>query len=131
MENLKKFEIENVVDVRRFPTSKKFPHFKKESLSEALQKDGIKYFHLGDNLGGFRKGGYRNYTKTKEFKRGLRKLIKIGKEGRTAIMCAELLFFLCHRRYIADELVKEGHQVTHIIRDRVHEHGLIKKYVGP
>jgi uncharacterized protein (DUF488 family) len=127
LEILKAHDIKQVVDVRRFPGSKKFPHFNKENLEKVLTENGIGYSYLGNLLGGFRKGGYRNYTQTKEFKEGLMNLLEIAKNFRTAIMCAEVLWFRCHRRYISNELVKLGHQVVHIIdQKRSYEHKLPK-----
>jgi len=117
-----KYNIEMVVDVRRFPTSKKFPHFKMEILKEELGKHKISYIWLGEKLGGFRKGGYRNYVETKDFKSGIKELLE-NLKGRTVIMCAEKLWFKCHRRFIADELVKKGIKVIHIIdKKRTYEH---------
>lgn len=124
---LKSHGIEQIIDVRRFPGSKKFPHFNKENLEKVFPENGIKYFHLGEKLGGFRKGGYEAYTKTEDFKEGLEEVLEIGKGGKTAIMCAELVFFRCHRRYISDELVKLGHRIIHIFDEkRTQEHKLMK-----
>lgn len=111
---LKQFKISILVDVRRFPTSK-LEHFKKEKLEHLLKQEEIKYIHLGKELGGYRKGGYKKYTKTKNFRDGIEKLLKAAEKGRTAIMCAEKWVFRCHRRYIAEELAKRGIEVIHII----------------
>lgn len=115
---LLKYGICTVVDVRRFPTSRKFPHFNRESLENTLSNLGIKYIWLGDLLGGFRSGGYESYMKTKEFRKGFKKLVRIVKgcnQGYVAILCREWLWFKCHRRFISDELVKQGFDVIHII----------------
>ena len=112
---LLKLKIKNLVDVRRFPTSKRFPHFNKENLKEAVEGVGIKYFYLGNELGGFRKGGYEAYTKTKEFEDGINKLIVISKSGRTVVMCSERFWFRCHRRFIARKLKELGFEVVHIV----------------
>jgi len=120
---LKKYKIKNVADVRRFPTSK-FEHFKKENLKEKLEKEGINYFHL-EKLGGFR-GGYKEYTKKKEFKEGLERLLEIARKEKTVILCAEKLFFRCHRRYISNILFQKGHKIFHIIEEnKFQEHKLI------
>ena len=113
-----------VIDVRRFPVSTKFPHFNRENLSKSLLMNGLEYIWLGDLLGGYRSGGYRKYTKTKDFKAGIDRLIKKSIDGKTAIMCAEWSVMRCHRWYISEELVRLGHRVIHIInseRSQTHE----------
>lgn len=110
---LKEAGIEVVVDVRRFPRSK-FEHFNRENLESILKKNGIEYYYLGEKLGGFRKGGYENYTKTEEFEKGIQELIEIAQEKQTAVMCAEKLFFRCHRRFIAKRLEELGFEVIHL-----------------
>jgi len=110
---LKEAGVEVVVDVRRFPRSK-FEHFNRENLQSILKKNGIEYYYLGEKLGGFRKGGYENYTKTEEFNEGIEELIKIAREKPTAIMCAEKLVFRCHRRFIAKRLEELGFTVMHL-----------------
>lgn len=113
---LRAYQIEVVVDVRRFPTSK-YRHFKRERLKECLEEHGIAYHHVA-RLGGYRKGGYREHMKSKEFERGLACVEELAESKRVAIMCAELLFFRCHRRFIADALKDRGHTVIHIIDDK-------------
>ncbi|MFQ6137401.1 MAG: DUF488 family protein, partial [Candidatus Hydrothermarchaeales archaeon] len=105
--------IDIVVDVRRFPRSKKNPQFNQEELKAKLPSTGMSYLWLGDLLGGYRKGGYESYTKTEEFERGINTLLDVATKGRTAIMCAEAVWFRCHRRFISDKLVEMGHEVTH------------------
>ena len=130
LEILKHFRIKIVVDVRHFPTSKLFPHFKKENLEKILKENEIEYHHL-EKLGGYRKGGYEEYTKTKEFKEGLENLIEIAKE-RTAIVCAEKFPWKCHRAFIARELEKKGIKVIHIIeKDRIWEPKKEPKEIKP
>ncbi len=122
-ELLKKYGIEVVFDVRRFPKSEKFPHFNKEELEKRMSECGITYFYLGDLLGGYRSGGYEKYMETDEFQLGIGKLLFWGIDGKSAIMCAEKLWFKCHRRFIADRLVQLGHEVIHIIdENRVQKH---------
>ena len=111
---LKEYGIKVIVDVRRFPTSKKVPHFKRENLEKNLPENGLKYKWMGDVLGGFRKGGYRAYIETEEFQKGLEELIATTRE-KTAIMCAEKFPWRCHRRYISMELQKRGIKCIHII----------------
>lgn len=112
---LKQYNIALIVDVRRFPGSKKYPHFNRENLVKVLGEHSIKYFWLGELLGGFRKGGYEAYTETEEFRKGIENLIQIMKQGTIAVMCAEIVWFRCHRRYISDKLVQLGYEVVHII----------------
>jgi uncharacterized protein (DUF488 family) len=88
---LKKFNIQQVIDVRRFPTSK-FEHFKKENLANFLEKEAIAYFWWGKELGGYRKEGYLNYTCTQEFKKYLKKLEELAKSKITCIICCERLY---------------------------------------
>jgi uncharacterized protein (DUF488 family) len=114
LEILKEYKIEAVVDVRRFPFSKFFPHFKKENLEKILKKNKIEYFHF-ENLGGFRKGGYENYLKTKKFKEALKNLIEISKFKNLVILCAEKFPWKCHRRFICQQLEKRKIEVFHIL----------------
>ncbi|MGC9444962.1 MAG: DUF488 family protein, partial [Candidatus Methanospirareceae archaeon] len=113
---LRAYQIEVVVDVRRFPTSR-YRQFTRERLKICLEQHGIAYHHLGQ-LGGFRKGGYRAYMDTPEFERGLAYVEELAASKRVALMCAELLFFRCHRRFIADALQERGHTVVHIVDDK-------------
>lgn len=111
---LKFYQIQTVIDVRRFPTSKWFVHFKKENLARILKEAKIEYLHF-EKLGGFRAGGYKEYTKTKEFKEALKELINIAKNKNLVIFCAERLPWKCHRAYIGRELEKQKIEVIHII----------------
>ena len=122
---LKFYRINTLIDVRRFPTSRIVPHFKREILENELLVHNIKYVWLGDLLGGYRRGGYEAYMSSEEFKEGLNKLINIvtSSEGYVALMCSEKLWFRCHRRFIANKLVEKGFEVIHIIDiDRVQRH---------
>lgn len=109
--------IEAVVDVRRFPTSK-FEHFKREQLSKLLFESGIEYYYLGRELGGYRSHGYLSFTDTQEFREGLNQLEKIAQQKRVAIICAERFPWRCHRRFISRELEKGGWKVVHIIDNK-------------
>jgi uncharacterized protein (DUF488 family) len=121
---LKNFKIEVLVDIRHFPHSKHNPQFNKEVLERELIKENIEYIWL-EKLGGFRRGGYLEFTKTGEFKEGLEELIKIVKNKLTAIMCAEILWFKCHRRFVSDELKKIGFEVFHIYnKNKIQDHSL-------
>ncbi len=116
---LKKFRIEVLVDVRRFPSSK-FDHFRQENLRKALQDNGIEYIWIQE-LGGYRKRvlenspniaikseGFRNYADymlTDEFRNAVEKLAEVARGKRACIMCAEKLYWRCHRMLISDFLV--------------------------
>jgi uncharacterized protein (DUF488 family) len=121
-------EIEMVVDVRRFPGSRRLPQFGAEALSAALRAAGVGYRWI-EALGGRRRPdpespndaweneafrGYADHTESEEFAEGLFELLMIAGGVRTAVMCAELLWWRCHRRIIADVLVALGYEVRHI-----------------
>jgi len=114
LEILKTYCIEAVIDVRRFPTSR-WEHFKKENLQKILEKEGINYFYLGRELGGYRKEGYEKHIETPLFKEGIQRLEKIATRLTSVFICAEKLPWKCHRRFIADVLQKRGWKVIHII----------------
>ena len=134
---LAEYGVEAVVDVRRFPRSRKYPYFNRENLKEALERRGIDYLWLGDSLGGMRRarkykgqpwGGYREHMETEEFRRGLEELIETALKKKTAILCAEKLYFRCHRLLISEKLVEMGARVIHIIdRGKIYEHRLRTK----
>ena len=133
--------IECVVDVRRFPKSK-FPHFTRENLELHLRSNGIEYVWM-EGLGGYRKKildkspntaikseGFRNYADymlTEKFREEIEKLIEVASRKRTAIMCAEMLYWRCHRKLISDFLILRGFRVLHIINNEVREHKLSKE----
>jgi uncharacterized protein (DUF488 family) len=122
--------IEALVDIRRFPGSRKFPQFNQENLAKALQDASVEY-HWLETLGGRRhkqlgespnlgleNKGFRNYadyTLTEEFREGVEKLLEIAHHKRTAIMCAEGLFWRCHRRLVSDFLAANDVAVQHIM----------------
>lgn len=125
IEILLKYNIKTLVDVRRFPKSRRCPHFNKEVLGQILKSKGIKYIWMGESLGGYRNGGYERYMKTRKYLEGINKLIEIinNSHGFTAIMCSERLWFKCHRRFIANTLTEKGYEVIHIIdRDKIQIH---------
>lgn len=120
--------IEAIVDVRRFPGSRRLPQFGSEALEQSLAASGVAYHWIGA-LGGRRTPtddspndawehpafrGYADHTETEDFAEGLFGLEMIGGGMRTAVMCAELLWWRCHRRIIADVLVSLGYEVLHI-----------------
>jgi uncharacterized protein (DUF488 family) len=122
--------IKFVADVRLLPGSKRYPQYNKEALAEALKECGIAYEHFPE-LGGRRKPrpdsrnrawrndafrGYADYMETEQFREGVRRLVELAqKAGPTAIMCAEAVWWRCHRALISDFLKVRGIEVTHII----------------
>ncbi len=126
---LQAHSIETLVDIRSFPMSRRLPHFNRESLEKALPAAGIKYLWMKD-LGGRRKKSledspnvalrnesfrnYADYLLLPEFERAITDLIKLGEQSRTAYMCAERVYFRCHRMLVSDWLVARGHEVLHI-----------------
>jgi uncharacterized protein (DUF488 family) len=119
-----------VADVRMFPGSKRYPQFSREALAKSLSKHGIGYQHFPE-LGGRRKPkpdsrntawrnlsfrGYADYMETEEFRKGVERLVDLGNEvGSTAIMCAEAVWWRCHRSLISDYLKARGVEVIHIL----------------
>ena len=90
-------------------------------MEKALPASGIGYLWLGDLLGGLRREGYVDFMETPGFAAGLSKLIEAASAGPTAFLCAEKDFRKCHRRYIAEALVKKGWDVRHIVDERTAE----------
>jgi uncharacterized protein (DUF488 family) len=132
--------VRGIADVRSFPTSRRWPHFNREPLAAALAAQAIHYDWL-PALGGRRHqtrpdsphtawtvAGFRNYAdhlETAEFADGLRQLLALAAARRTAFMCAEALYWQCHRRLIADRLTVDGYRVLHIESEtRAVEHRL-------
>jgi len=129
------YGIELVIDVRRFPGSRRLPQFAADALRRDLERQGISYRWLS-SLGGRRRGtgnsinqgwrhesfrAYADHLATEEFADGLGELVMLANGVRTVIMCAELLWWRCHRRLIADVLVSLGISTIHIRDDRVAE----------
>ena len=123
--------VERVADVRQTPRSGRHPHFNLEPLAEELSRRGVDYRHL-PALGGRRRArpdspnggwehpafrGYADYALTAEFAAGLAELGVLAEERPTAVMCAEALWWRCHRRLIADRLTALGWSVCHIEPD--------------
>ncbi len=129
IDELKAHGIEAVADVRRFAVSRRHPHFNEMELFKSLAKQGIEYVSFAE-LGGRRRPmpgsrnslwrnesfrGYADFMETPDFERGMARLLEMAREKRTAIMCAELLWWRCHRALIADYLKAHGIKVTHIM----------------
>ena len=107
--------IHTLVDVRRYPTSRRHPHFNRSEMSGSLLRHGIIYHPLGQELGGMVNPGYESYMRTSAFLRGLGMLEDLADSSVTAMMCAEREPTDCHRRHIADTLVDRGWQVIHLL----------------
>jgi uncharacterized protein (DUF488 family) len=112
---LQDFGITQVVDVRHFPRSRRNPQFNREALETELPARSIHYVWEGDSLGGFRPGGYVAYMSTPTFANGLTRLEALVTQRPTAIMCAEIVWFRCHRRFIGRQMVARGYRVRHIV----------------
>ena len=109
--------IETVVDIRRFPQSRRHPHFSRQRLERELPPRGIQYRWLGAELGGFRDEGYDAWMKTDDFTRGIETLERLAGTGRTAFMCSEGEPWKCHRRFVSRVLFERGPQVSHLLPD--------------
>ncbi len=125
--------ITTLVDIRAFPRSRRLPHFNRESLEQELPRHGIAYVWMKE-LGGHRKKirndspntglrndsfrNYADYMLTPEFTQAIERLLQLAEEGKIAIMCAERVYFQCHRMLVSDYLTAHGHTVLHIDDDK-------------
>jgi uncharacterized protein (DUF488 family) len=129
LQTLKSFDIKVLIDVRSFPGSRRYPHFNRELLLTSLAEVGIEYHHFPE-LGGRRPvqpdsnnmawrnktfRGYADYMETDQFREGVARLLEVASESPTSIMCAEAVWWRCHRSLISDYLKAEGVEVTHIM----------------
>ena len=114
IEILLSYNIQYLIDVRRFPKSK-IPIFRRENLEPLLQQEKLEYHFLGQELGGFRKGGYLAYIRTEDFIRGIDILESLALQKLSVIICAERFPWKCHRKWIAQELHRRGWEIEHII----------------
>ncbi len=121
-----------VADVRSVPASGRHPQFNRRHLEPLLTAAGIRYLWLGRELGGLREGTtYEEYMATEQFSVGLEVLECMGRVRRTAILCAERHYTHCHRRHIADTLVRKGWRVVHVSgEDRTEDHVLQEGLFG-
>jgi uncharacterized protein (DUF488 family) len=133
---LKGSGIECIADVRRYPGSRANPQFNQGELSRSLMDRGMQYFAFPE-LGGRRTPisaskhtvwehaafrAYADYMDTADFRKGLKRLVQIASEGKTAIMCSEAPWWRCHRAMIADALKADGIKLLHIMDGGVSEH---------
>jgi len=126
---LQAHSIQTLADIRSFPMSRRLPHFNRGSLEKTLPAAGVRYIWLKE-LGGrrgkirddspnvaLRNDSFRNYADymlTENFQRGIAELTQLAEQAPTAYMCAERVYFHCHRMLVSDWLVAHGHEVLHI-----------------
>jgi uncharacterized protein (DUF488 family) len=126
---LQAHEIQTVVDIRAFPMSRRLPQFNRDSLEKSMPAAGIAYLWM-KALGGYRRkvveesanvalrnASFRNYADymlTAEFEAAAVELVALARRSRTAYMCAERMYFRCHRMLVSDWIVARGHEVLHI-----------------
>jgi uncharacterized protein (DUF488 family) len=126
---LQAHQIRTLVDIRAFPMSRRLPQFNRETLEASLREAGIRYVWM-QALGGYRKKtgdesphialrnksfrNYADYMLTPEFEQAMAELIALAEEKPTAYMCAERVYFRCHRMLVSDWLVAHGHEVLHV-----------------
>lgn len=126
---LRAYELRAIADVRKLPGSRRLPHFDQDIFASALRERGIEYRWF-PALGGRRKGrkdsvntGWRNasfrayadHLESQEFADGCSQLMELAKQQRTTMMCAEAVWWRCHRSLIADVLKVQGVEVIHIL----------------
>ena len=146
LELLHEHEVEALVDVRSFPGSRRYPHFNSEHLSATLEDFGVEYRHMPE-LGGRRKPrpdsrntawnnegfrGYADYMETEGFKEGIERLLELGRRKRTTVMCAEAVWWRCHRSMIADFLKTREVEVVHILtsgKTEIHPYTAVARIV--
>lgn len=124
LQTLSHYGIDMVVDIRKSSDGKNLQQFERMFLQKELPAHGIDYVSFTD-FDAFQNGGYATYTQTPEFKESVRKFLTVVKGKHAAIMCAEILWFRCKRRYVAQELVSRGFTVSHIYnKDSFQDHKL-------
>lgn len=140
---LQAHEIQVLVDIRAFPMSKRHPQYNREALELWLPEIGLEYRWM-QALGGRRKKttqesphvairndsfrNYADYMLTAAFEGAIGELVQLAEAQRPAIMCAERIYFQCHRMMVSDYLVAHGHQVRHIDNEKSpREHQLMKE----
>ncbi|MEJ6490313.1 DUF488 domain-containing protein [Leucobacter sp. USCH14] len=127
--------VTRIVDIRKLPGSRRFPQFDADALADSLRGAGIAY-EREERLGGLRKSTaevdpgvnafwrnasfhrYADYATTGEFHSGLQRLLQLtSTDGLSALMCAEAVWWRCHRRIVADHLIAHGVEVGHLMPD--------------
>jgi uncharacterized protein (DUF488 family) len=126
---LQAYELQAVADVRRLPGSRRLPQFDQDAMANNLERLGIAYRWF-PKLGGRRRAhkespnmgwrnasfrGYADHLSSEEFAEGVAELLDLAKQERTTLMCAEAVWWRCHRRLIADVLILQGVEVIHIL----------------
>ncbi|HJX91700.1 MAG TPA: DUF488 domain-containing protein [Pyrinomonadaceae bacterium] len=129
---LEAHKIETLIDVRSFPGSRRYPQFNKAALAGDLTTLDIKYLHA-PLLGGRRQANasskntawknasfraYADYMETHSFKQGISELLEVASKDRSAVMCAEALWWRCHRSLISDYLKANHIAVVHILDEK-------------
>jgi uncharacterized protein (DUF488 family) len=129
LELLRVNTIDGLADVRTIPRSRRHPHFGREALDARLHDEGIEYRHFAD-LGGLRKPthdspngawrneafrGYADHMMTPGFAAALGVLLEFGERRNVAVMCAEAVWWRCHRMLLSDALVARDVEVQHIM----------------
>lgn len=130
---LQAYQVTILTDVRSFPRSFRNPQFNKEMIEPELREHNIRYVWM-EKLGGRRKGlgketknicwknlsfrNYADYMETPAFREGVDELLHLCSQATGAIMCAEAVYWRCHRSMISDFLKSEGVEVTHIFDDK-------------
>ncbi|HEY3002500.1 MAG TPA: DUF488 domain-containing protein [Kribbellaceae bacterium] len=128
---LQRADVATLIDIRRFPGSRRHPQFAREALAVSLPAGGIRYEWQGEELGGRRSrhassrhaaltdrafAGYADHMDTPAFRSAAQALVRRADAGeRLAVMCAETLWWRCHRSLVADALVCRGVDVVHLI----------------
>jgi uncharacterized protein (DUF488 family) len=134
--------VTSIADVRKIPRSRRHPQFNLDALTSGLAAAGLGYCHV-PGLGGLRRErpdsapsvnrawrnpsfrAYADYMQTEEFAQQLDALLDLARRERVAIMCAEAVWWRCHRALIADALVARGEPVLHILtREQAEPHVL-------
>lgn len=144
---LRSADIRLLIDVRRFPASRRHPQFNMGTLRDGLNAIGVAYRHFPE-LGGYRDNteaqassrndgwpvgflrNYADYAMTSAFQAALQRLSQVL-VPRTAVMCAEKMWSDCHRQIIADYLIAQGHPVVHLVDASRREDGRLTPFARP